>query len=338
MKESNDQNILEKVKNLRGGEREIVAELVSALSKIYTKRLYLEAGYPSLYAFCTSALGYSSGAAWRRCAAAKVVLKTPEVLNELRNGELNLCAVAELSKVLNDTNRERLLEGAKGKSKEEVQMLVARHQPIDKPARRVERVRIKRSVPSKTPLLCASSNSCAEPKAGSADESAQNRDTVTLELTQAEMDLIKQAQVVLSTAKVKDTLLKSASKVVQHRQRLEQVREKRANKTEKKPCASPVRKLQLSSPNCTKKPSRYIPADVRHAVEKRDGGRCSYVAPDGTRCCEARNLEFDHRVPFALGGESTVENLRLVCRGHNRLYADNVFGREWIEQVVARSA
>jgi len=268
MKESNDQNILEKVKNLRGGEREIVAELVSALSKIYTKRLYLEAGYPSLYAFCTSALGYSSGAAWRRCAAAKVVLKTPEVLNELRNGELNLCAVAELSKVLNDANRERLLEGAKGKSKEEVQMLVARHQPIDKPARRVERVRIKRSVPSKTPLLCASSNSCAEPKAGSADESAQNRDTVTLELTQAEMDLIKQAQVVLSTAKVKDTLLKSASKVVQHRQRVEKVREKRANKTEKKLCASPVRKLQLSSPNCTRQPSRYIPADVLYPFAK----------------------------------------------------------------------
>ena len=62
------------------------------------------------------------------------------------------------------------------------------------------------------------------------------------------------------------------------------------------------------------------------------------MAPDGTRCCETRNLEFDHIKPFALGGESTVENLRLVCRGHNRMYAENVFGRGWIEQVVARSA
>jgi len=84
----------------------------------------------------------------------------------------------------------------------------------------------------------------------------------------------------------------------------------------------------------SKKPSRYIPTDVRHAVTKRDNGRCSYVAPDGTRCCETRNLEFDHRVPFALGGQSTVENLRLLCSGHNKLHAEQVFGREMIQGVI----
>jgi len=80
--------------------------------------------------------------------------------------------------------------------------------------------------------------------------------------------------------------------------------------------------------------SRYIPADVRHEVERRDGGRCTYIAPDGTRCCETRNLEFDHEHPFALCGENTVKNLRLVCRGHNRMYAEQVVGREYLENVI----
>jgi len=80
--------------------------------------------------------------------------------------------------------------------------------------------------------------------------------------------------------------------------------------------------------------SRYIPADVRHVVEKRDCGRCSYVAPDGTKCCETKNLEFDHRVPFALGGKSEANNLRLLCRAHNKLAAEQVFGQEVIQNII----
>jgi len=321
MREKSDQDIIELAKNLRGNEREIVAELVQALSRIYTERLHLEVGYPSLYAFCTDALGYSSGAAWRRCAAVKVVLKSPEVLGKLRSGELNLCAVAELSKVLNGDNKEQLLERAAGRSKEEIQVLVAEHRPIDRPARRVERVRITRVAAPKVPLPCAN-----KPEVQNPALSAESRYTVTLELSREEMELINQAQVVLSTAKVKDTLLKSAKKIVQHQRRLAQLREKRASNGEKKECASPVRKSQLRSPDYTKKRSRYIPVDVRHAVEQRDGGRCSYVAPNGLRCCETRNLELDHRKPYSLGGKNSVENLRLLCRSHNQMFAKEVYG------------
>ena len=37
-------------------------------------------------------------------------------------------------------------------------------------------------------------------------------------------------------------------------------------------------------------------------------------------------LEFDHIVPFAVGGEATVENVRLLCKSHNRHEADLYFG------------
>ncbi|WP_371869309.1 HNH endonuclease [Anaeromyxobacter diazotrophicus] len=43
-------------------------------------------------------------------------------------------------------------------------------------------------------------------------------------------------------------------------------------------------------------------------------------------------LELDHIHPVALGGRSTADNLRLVCRTHNSLHAEQVFGREHMDR------
>ncbi|MFL5271059.1 MAG: HNH endonuclease [Anaeromyxobacteraceae bacterium] len=69
-----------------------------------------------------------------------------------------------------------------------------------------------------------------------------------------------------------------------------------------------------------------IPAAVRREVWKRDGGKCAWRAEDGRRCASTWKLELDHVVPAALGGPSTVENLRLHCRSHNQLCAEQIFG------------
>jgi 5-methylcytosine-specific restriction endonuclease McrA len=73
---------------------------------------------------------------------------------------------------------------------------------------------------------------------------------------------------------------------------------------------------------------RQIPPAVRRAVWKRDGGRCAFVSTDGHRCEKRDQLEFDHIVPVAKGGESTVENLRLLCSAHNQHAAECEFGKE----------
>ena len=65
--------------------------------------------------------------------------------------------------------------------------------------------------------------------------------------------------------------------------------------------------------------SRYVSVEVRRIVAARDGLRCSYRAPDGTRCQGRHYLEIDHRRPFALGGANVADNLQLLCRAHNQL-------------------
>ncbi len=69
-----------------------------------------------------------------------------------------------------------------------------------------------------------------------------------------------------------------------------------------------------------------VPMGVRREVWARDGGRCTFVAADGTRCDSRWRLELDHVEPRALGGPATATNLRLRCRTHNLLHAEAVFG------------
>jgi hypothetical protein len=97
--------------------------------------------------------------------------------------------------------------------------------------------------------------------------------------------------------------------------------------------ARPVEHVGESDPNASNDPgSAHIPAAVRREVWKRDGGRCTFVGPNGCRCDSRWQLEFDHIVPPALGGTSTAGNLRLRCRPHNMLHAEHTYGREHMDR------
>jgi hypothetical protein len=71
---------------------------------------------------------------------------------------------------------------------------------------------------------------------------------------------------------------------------------------------------------------------TRRAVFERDGLRCAYIAKCGRRCDARAFLELDHIDPRALGGASDAGNLRVLCRAHNQLWAEQAFGREWVER------
>ncbi len=58
--------------------------------------------------------------------------------------------------------------------------------------------------------------------------------------------------------------------------------------------------------------SRNIPASVKRAVRKRDGEGCAWVSPNGRRCGERRFLEFHHDDPWGVGGQPTIDRVRLL--------------------------
>jgi 5-methylcytosine-specific restriction endonuclease McrA len=81
-------------------------------------------------------------------------------------------------------------------------------------------------------------------------------------------------------------------------------------------------------------PSRHIPSEVRRQVFARDGMQCTYVSQAGRRCEQRAGLEFHHEQPFARGGETSVASVRLTCRAHNALFAEQDYGREFMRQRI----
>jgi HNH endonuclease len=77
-----------------------------------------------------------------------------------------------------------------------------------------------------------------------------------------------------------------------------------------------------------------VPAHVRRVVWTRDGGRCQWPLESGGICGSTRRVEFDHVIPRARGGPSTVENTRLLCRIHNDLAARHAFGDDWMDRFT----
>jgi 5-methylcytosine-specific restriction endonuclease McrA len=85
---------------------------------------------------------------------------------------------------------------------------------------------------------------------------------------------------------------------------------------------------------CKQESSRYIPQKVRDEVYARDRGRCAFVSQDGRKCGSKWDLQVDHIVPFARGGDNSPSNLRLLCGKHNRLEAERTYGKKHMEQFV----
>ena len=80
--------------------------------------------------------------------------------------------------------------------------------------------------------------------------------------------------------------------------------------------------------------SRHIPAAVRRAVWRRDGGCCAFVGAEG-RCTERAFLELHHVEPYAVGGAATEENIELRCRAHNAYEARLFFGPDLVREERA---
>jgi hypothetical protein len=103
------------------------------------------------------------------------------------------------------------------------------------------------------------------------------------------------------------------------------------DKTVKQRCAStraPKAARSIKRPERQPKvKSRYIPRAVVREVHARDGGQCTFVSVEGKRCSERGFLELHHHdTPYAKGGQATAQNLRLVCRVHNALFAERDYG------------
>ncbi len=70
-------------------ENELTSDLLAHLAELDERRLYVELGFPSLFAYCKESLGLSESSAGRRITAARVGRRFPGVFAAVARGEFD---------------------------------------------------------------------------------------------------------------------------------------------------------------------------------------------------------------------------------------------------------
>src|SRR5437867_1123935 len=140
-----DHDLLARVGVLAGKEREASVELVAHLAALDTRpALYAAAGHGSLFTYCTDVLRLSEDATCNRIQAARACRDFPVILDLLASGAMSLTSVRMLRPHLTPENHEAVLARASGRSRREIEALIAEVAPrpdVPSSVRKLHRLR-----------------------------------------------------------------------------------------------------------------------------------------------------------------------------------------------------
>src|SRR5262245_2846413 len=110
-------------------ERSSTAMVIALIAEVDERGLFLPAGYESMIAFCMEKLRFSKDAAYKRIQAARAVRKFSILFAPLTDGRLCLATVGLLAPHLTPGNVDELVAAALGRSKSEVEQMLASRFP-----------------------------------------------------------------------------------------------------------------------------------------------------------------------------------------------------------------
>src|SRR6267143_1797121 len=105
------------------------ADVLIHLGEIDERKLYLDWAFSSMFAFCVGELGFSEDVACNRISIARAARCMPVILEAVRSGRVHLAGLRLLEQKAATENQEKVLAEAAGKSKREIEELVARLWP-----------------------------------------------------------------------------------------------------------------------------------------------------------------------------------------------------------------
>jgi hypothetical protein len=322
-----DHDLLARIGVLAGTGREATVELVAHLAELDTRpALFAAHGYGSLFTYCTEVLRLSEDATCNRIQAARACRDFPVILEALVSGALSLTSVRIPRPHLTPENHEAVLARASGRTRREIEALVAELAPRPDVPSSVRKLPMATPAPAvmPAPTLPATGGDAAlagrpepAPPVSSPppppttrrpiiETTSPERYRVQFTVGKESHDKLRRLQALLRR-EIPDgdpgAIVDRALTLL-----LERV-EKAKLGAAAKPRPRPVRPgadRQLRTPVL---PSRDVPRHVQRAVSQRDGGQCGFVSKDGHRCTERTFLEFHHIQPYARGGLASVENI-----------------------------
>ena len=304
--------------------RQMLVGVLRHLVEIERRGLFARVSCSSMFVFCTTRLGMSEGEADRRIVAARLSVRFPWLLERIEKGEVHLSGLRILVQCQDDEDFEALVLEACGKSKLEMRMIVARRRPRpDVPCTFVP-------VPAVTAPSTMGPSSLPFGGVAPAGE----------EPARAKMDPLSEGRLAMTltiSAKLRGKLDR-ATALMSHRnpsRKTENVLDAALDLLLAKLEKERLGKASLSRSSAAGATTKgTISRAMRRAVFERDGERCTWVDAEGRRCACTEMLEIDHVHPAALGGTAELAGLRVLCAVHNRLHAEQCFGKEHVAKQI----
>ena len=292
-----------------------------ALAEFDRRGSYRDLGYASLFDYLHRGLKLSRGAAHYRRSAAWLVGRFPEVLEPIQDGRLCFTTASILATVLTEENRAEVLPRFHGLSKQEALEVAAELKP--------RKVVPERMVVTKMERAAASERDDATGRTEAAErvdlvEPAASWTDARQKVHLGELDAPRPVVVPM-------TATESRLHITVSREFLALLKKAKVGESHRNPGASDEQVLKLALEALVEKQSKRkacVPARVKREVVQRDEGKCQWKLADGGICGSTLELEIDHVVPRGKGGSDTIDNCRILCRGHNLEAARQTYGDE----------
>ena len=348
--------VLANLKQLVVRDRSTTAEMLAHIAIVEERRLYAAEGYDSAFAYCVSALRMSEDIAWKRIRVARATRRHPTILSAIAEGRLHVSGVFLLARWLKRPGGAELLTAAEGKTKAEIEALIAErfpqpdvptllmplvtHAPAPAPVNGAcdsATLDLSSSVPGRVDLAVACERVAdrADSPAPEPLELAAPRPRLTPLSAQGiafqctfrpeTVELLRYAQALLGHSIPSGDLADVIDRCV--REAVDEIEKRRF---------APNARQNFRSRRSSENP-RYVPPRVRGAVWARDGGQCTFTSDRGHRCGATSMLQFHHVVSVARGGQPTEEGLSLRCRAHNLYEAECELGAGYMNEKIEAS-
>src|SRR5215475_9308426 len=276
-------------------------------------KLHFLCGFATMYEYLERKLGYGPHAARERMRVARSLARLPQTTAALARGELTYSAVRELTRVATAETEANWLAATEGMVANQIEALVAGHQPGDQPEDPTHpdlRPRVMRiELPPEVYALWRQARSVVTAERGTELSDAEFVETLCRGAINPGTGAAGPAHQIAyqQCPDCRRVTQNGAGREVDIRPEV----------FERAACDAKVLG-SLDAPTPERATTTVTPR-LREQVFARDHHRCTVPG-----CRSARNLDIHHIVPQAQGGKHELWNITLLCSGHHAALHDGL--------------
>ncbi|MCX6117900.1 MAG: HNH endonuclease signature motif containing protein [Proteobacteria bacterium] len=283
-------------------------------------------GYKSLFDYAVNELKYSEGQASRRIQAMRLIKDLPVIEAKIADGTLSLSNVqqaqnffrnlqiAEPRNVIRPQDKLDVLAQLENKSVRDAQKKLAEINSIQAMPKERERVITETAIEVKFVMTDKLKTKLDDARALLGPKGAQMSYAELFEsLTDLSLEALEKKR--FGQKRIEAEKKAGAAEALSIAEKQNHLPKKSAVLAASK---VKVQQTKINTAN-EKSNARYISADLKRQIWKRDRGQC-------VQCHSKHNVQYDHVIPVAMGGLSRLDNLRLLCFHCNQRASEKIFG------------